>query len=627
MLTADQISYLRDRSEQLMDPITDYLIKDICERVATAGQFTATASYEAWRLQNLGISQRQLKREIAKRLKISQAQVERLLTQSAEAGYNFDMSRFPTSHAIPLSANSSLQQILAATVALAKEDLTNITQTIGFVGSDGVCRELTAAYNQACDFAFQKVSTGAQDYISAIRDATKNLAEKGIRFIDYESGVHTSVEAAVRRNILGGMGLMQEKISQSNHDLLGCNGWEISAHSGSAPDHEPIQGKQYPDKEFEQLNNSLVRRIGTLNCGHSASPIILGVNEPQYTPEELEQFRQENEKGVTFDGKHYTLYDARQRKRKFERTIRKQQRRILVDESLGDQDKLQTDQIRWVRLRQEYARFCKGTGLRMQYDRMETAGFSWKQAKAAENAAKQAKTAEALHEAANIKETAKKIDKIKGSTDGKTIPRSKEVKTESNRTDFVVWDESRGTQSWTEDKKKRLISAEHASVREPVENGILYDANGKRIFRKKGDGSSVEFTPSQIKQMRGGVLTHNHPGADYGCFSPADIEMLRESHLTEIRVATPAGVFSMQRPQRWPSEINGIEKIRKVYYDIDNTIGSDYWNRALRGEMSLVDANNLGQRAVVEEMCKRYRIPFKFDSWDALGKESYESIL
>ena len=385
MLTADQISYLQDRSEQLVDPITEYLIKDICERVATAGQFTATASYEVWRLQNLGISQRQLKKEIAKRLKISLAEAEKILKQSAEVGYNFDISRFPTSHAIPLSANSSLQQILAATVKLAKEDLTNMTQTIGFIGSDGVCRELTDAYNQACDFAFQKISTGAQDYMSAIRDATKNLAEKGIRWIDYESGVHTSMEAAVRRNMMGAMGLMQEQISQSNYDLLGCNGWEISAHAGSAPDHEPYQGKQYPDKEFDSLNNSLKRRIGTLNCGHAKFPIIIGVNEPQYTPEELEQFRRENEEGVTYGGKHYTLYEASQRQRKFERTIRKQKRRILVDESLGDQDKLQADQIKLVRLQDEYIRFSKGTGQRTQYARMETEGFNWKHAKAAES--------------------------------------------------------------------------------------------------------------------------------------------------------------------------------------------------------------------------------------------------
>lgn len=216
MLTAYQIDALRHRSEQLVDPIVDFLIEDIAKRVSEAGQLTGTASYNAWRLQQMGVSQRQLKKEIAKRLKVSQKEAERLLTQAAETGYNFDLSRFPTSHAIPLSANSSLQQILNATAKQAKDDLTNITQTIGFVGSDGVCRELTDAYNQACDFAFQKVSLGAQDFTSAVREATRNLAEKGIRTIDYESGVHTSMEAAVRRNIMGGLGLMQEQIFQIN---------------------------------------------------------------------------------------------------------------------------------------------------------------------------------------------------------------------------------------------------------------------------------------------------------------------------------------------------------------------------------------------------------------------------
>lgn len=412
MLTAAQIETLRTKSEKLLDPITEFLIDDIAKRVATAGQFTATASYEAWKLQELGVSQRKLKKEIAKRLGVSQKEAEKLLTQAAETGYNFDMSRFPNKQAIALSANSSLQQILDATVKLAREDLTNMTQTMGFVGPDGICRELTDAYNAACDFAFQKVNTGAQDYMSAIRDATRNLAEKGIRTIDYESGVHTSMEAAVRRNIMGGMGLMQEQISESNHDLLGCDGWEISAHAGSAPDHEPIQGKQYSDEKYRRLNDSLVRRIGTLNCGHAAFPIIMGVNEPQYTEEELEQFRKQNEDGVTYEGRHYTLYEATQRQRKFERTIRKQKRRILVDEATGDKDKLQTDQIRLVRLRQEYARFSKGVGLPMQHARMETAGFDWKKAKAAEKA----------HEA--LAASAKEVKTIFGTDNAKDLKKA-----------------------------------------------------------------------------------------------------------------------------------------------------------------------------------------------------------
>ena len=209
--------------------------------------------------------------------------------------------------AVPFERNAAIQQIVSAAVQLAQDDISNITQTLGFVCPNGKAVGLTDAYNQACDFAFMKVSTGAQDYNSAIREATRNLVNQGLRVIDYESGVHTSVEAAVRRNIMGGLGLMQEQISRQNHDDFGCDGWEISAHAASAPDHEPIQGRQYSDAEFEQLNNSLVRRIGTLNCGHSAFPIILGVDSPQYTPEELEKFRADNEKGIDYNGRHYTM--------------------------------------------------------------------------------------------------------------------------------------------------------------------------------------------------------------------------------------------------------------------------------------------------------------------------------
>ena len=181
---------------------------------------------------------------------------------------------------------------------------------------------------------------------------------------------------------------MQERISKQNHDDFGCDGWEISAHAASAPDHEPIQGRQYSDANFEKLNNSLVRRIGTLNCGHSAFPIILGVDSPQYTPEELDKFRSDNEKGVDYEGRHYTMYEATQRQRQLERSIRKQKRRILVaEQNPGDKERLQQTQIKYQVLDQEYKRFSKAAGLRLQHERMEMAGFGPKQARAAERTA------------------------------------------------------------------------------------------------------------------------------------------------------------------------------------------------------------------------------------------------
>ena len=384
MLKADEINALRDAAAELTQPITDYLIRDLAQRIAAAGQLTATAQYEVWKLQQLGTSQREVKKHLKKLLKVSNRELRRLLTQSAEAGYNYDIRSLPQVQAIPFHRSEIMQQIVSAAVSLAQDDLTNITQTLGMVDPYGNAHPLQETYRKCMDYAFMQVSTGAADYTTAIREATKNLAEKGVVWIDYESGVHTSLEAAVCRNVMGGLGLMQEQISQRTHDDLGCDGWEIDAHSNSAPDHEPIQGRQYSDAAYTALNNRLVRRIGTLNCGHSAHPIILGVSPPQYSPGELEQMRTANEDGIMYEGRHYTGYEATQRQRNIESAMRRQKRRILVDEATGDSEKLQADQIRLQLQRQEYARFSKAAKLRTQGERAEASGFGWKQARDAQ---------------------------------------------------------------------------------------------------------------------------------------------------------------------------------------------------------------------------------------------------
>lgn len=389
MLTAEQIAALRDKATDLTLPIINYLLQDLAERIAQAGQFTATAQYETWKLQQLGLSQKEIKQKLKKLLKTTNSQIEQLMTQSAEAGYNFDLKQLPSAGAVAFEENAAVQQIVSAAVTLAQDDLSNITQTLGMTDPYGNAQPLQAAYRQCMDFAFTQVSTGATDYNTAVREATRNLVNKGVCIIDYESGVHTSLEAAVRRNVMGGLGLMQEQISKQNHDDMGANGWEIDAHSNSAPDHEPIQGKQYSDADYEALNNSLVRRIGTLNCGHAAFPIILGVSLPQYSTAELEAMRDDNEKGIEYNGKHYTGYEATQRQRQLEAAIRKQKRRILVDEATGDTKKLETDRIKLQTLRQEYNRFSKAAGLRTQAERAEVAGFGYKEANAADKAARE----------------------------------------------------------------------------------------------------------------------------------------------------------------------------------------------------------------------------------------------
>lgn len=375
MLTPEQIEGFRLAAGRLIDPVNTYLLKDIARRIQEAGKLTSTAAYEAWQVEWLGKGRKELERELSQLLGVTRREARKLLRSAARYGYDTTLSRYP-GHLVPFDTNQAIQQIVSAAVTLAGDELKNITQTKAILMVDpyGRYQTLPKAYCACTDYAFQQVFTGAADYNTAIRQACAGIAKHGVS-IAYASGVHTSLEAAVRRNIMGGLGLMTEQISRQNHDDLGCNGWEISAHANSAPDHEPIQGRQYSDKAYDTLNNGLVRRIGTLNCGHVASPIILGVNSPQYSAEELEKFRQDNEAGVTFDGKHYTGYEATQMQRRLERAIRAQRRRVLL---AGPED-IEPHKSRLAVLQQECEWFSKSVGLRTETERLEVSGFGPKQ--------------------------------------------------------------------------------------------------------------------------------------------------------------------------------------------------------------------------------------------------------
>ena len=82
------------------------------------------------------------------------------------------------------------------------------------------------------------------------------------------------------------------------------------------------------------------RPIGTLGCKHIASPIIMGISEPAYSEKELSDMAKRNAEGITYEGKHYTEYEATQFQRKLERAVRKTKRELIGAEESGDKDML-----------------------------------------------------------------------------------------------------------------------------------------------------------------------------------------------------------------------------------------------------------------------------------------------
>ena len=505
-LTPEQIDGLRARMEDIAQPIIDWLLADMAERVAEAGKMTSTAAYEAYRAQALGASRRELKKFLKQQLSFSNREVRRLLRAAAKFSSEDDYDRVGVW--ATEAQKESLEQMTKAAIQLATKDFKNLTQTMGMVDCiTGRPLPLQDAYQQAMDFAFDQISKGAADYETAIRQATRKLASRGVVAIDYASGVSTELGAAVRRNMMGGMGLLVEQITQANHDALGCDGWEISAHAASAPDHEPYQGRQYSDAEYTRLNEeTLKRRIGTLNCGHYPSPIILGVNSPQYTEAELEEFRRANAEGITYEGKHYTAYEATQQRNRIESGIRRQKRRVLVSEKSGDADQLLTDRIKLARLNQEYSRFCKAADLKTRPQRLQQDGFGRRQAAQAGAAGrKHLKTIAETNSGPNTKANLAYIE-------SENYRRAFDGIFKKDKLNSEVCRQTR--------KAIRLNDG-----RQTENYAFIFEDGSKVITGKSGAfGGSIDGSCLSGKANGSVVLTHNHPLSS--SFSSDDIELL-----------------------------------------------------------------------------------------------------
>lgn len=365
-MTSAQRDGLKDAVLALTEPMIDDLVKDISRRIKGAGAITETAEYQIYRAQALGASKKEVERRVAEQLKLQEEVISSLFE------YVLDKS-------LAYEDNGSLQQMADAYAEMTKSKTAEMLQNLWGTAPDGQVLPLQDAYARALDFAFRETATGVLDMETAIRRAVMPLAKRGLRTIEQKSGRSIGIEYACRRYIMDQLGALDDEVQKANHDRLGCDGWEISAHAACAPDHEPIQGRQYSDAEYEQLNNSLQRRIGHLNCGHTASPIILGVNAPQYTEAELKQFAEDNERGITYNGKHYTLYQAGQEQATMENAIRNLRRQILADEETKSPD-LQKHQIRLRVLQSEYIKFCKAANLPTRNERLQVAGFGRSQA-------------------------------------------------------------------------------------------------------------------------------------------------------------------------------------------------------------------------------------------------------
>lgn len=489
-MTAEQRAGLSDAALAMTQPCIDELIKDISRRVQKAGAITDTAEYQLYRAQALGESKKAIEQAVSKQIGISEEVIANLFEYVADKSLSLD-------------ENGSLKRMTEAYTRMTQSKTRELLRDLWADTPEGKVQPLQTAYARAMDFAFRQVATGTLDLNTAIRRAVTPLAKRGLRTIEQKSGRSVGIEYACRRYIMDQLGQLDDEIQHADHDALGCDGWEISAHAACAPDHEPIQGRQYGDAEFEKLNNSLQRRIGHLNCGHTANPIILGVNAPQYTKAQLQKFKDDNERGVVYNGYRYTLYEAGQEQSRIENGIRLIKRQILADEETESPD-LQKHQIKLRVVQAEYARFCKAVGLPTRSERLQVAGFGRSQSNRAVWAYKKA----APEQLRDVEIAGHKLYSV---TDERirAVPKPF-FQGVSNKVNGLAQEYARGVLK----KVQRLEVGTEAVVN--------FTKDGKCTGYYVGGQNSMKVKPPEVQVPY--YSLHNHPSN--GILSPEDIQQL-----------------------------------------------------------------------------------------------------
>lgn len=386
--TPELLDALPEELAELFRSLEITLLEEICERLKIADNLNEVTVQDIRALRSIGIDLNDIKKAISKTSEVGMDKLDKLFGDVVARNQKYygelvDLAEITKPER--LIDETDLDAIKRQT----KKELTNLTQSMGFLVTEGgrkIMQPPAKAYQWALDNAETQVFFGGISYREAIKNAVKQLADSGIRQVDYESGHVDQVDVAVRRAVMTGINQICQKYAEQSVEYLETDLVEVSAHQGARDtgigpeNHKEWQGKVY--RWIEKPGNSkgeypgfiettgygTGEGLGGWNCRHHFYPFYEGVSERTYTDEQLANI---DPPPFAYQGKEYTAYEATQKQRMIERTVRKLTRRREALKSAGLNDEAQDVNARIRRLKAEYTNFSKAAGLPEQQERMK----------------------------------------------------------------------------------------------------------------------------------------------------------------------------------------------------------------------------------------------------------------
>ena len=373
--------YKKRLSRQIEKHFSDLeirIMEDIVRRIRKTGKITSTADWQINRLRILGYSSEDIEQMLKETLNKSYPEMFELYDKVIDWEYvrNKEVYEQVNAEFIPYEENEELQQITEALIRQSGDDLQNITKSLGFYLDYGtgekVLTPLAQVYQKYLDAACMDIVSGAFDYNTVIRRVVTQLTNSGLRQIDYASGRANRIDVAARRAVMTGVSQLSGKISEMNAEKLGTEHFEVEWHAGARPTHAVWQGRVYSKEEL-----TTVCGLGTVtgllgaNCYHMYYPFGPGISVRNWTDEWLEEQNRKENTPKSFNGKEYTLYEAKQRQRQMETCMRAQREKVeLLKKGDADPDDIMIARAKYQGQLNEYSRFCKKMGLTEERERI-----------------------------------------------------------------------------------------------------------------------------------------------------------------------------------------------------------------------------------------------------------------
>lgn len=358
------------------------ILEEICSRLKISGELNEVTVQDIRVLRSHGIDLSEIEKAIQRTANISRKELDKLLDEVVERNQRYYTDLIDLAGVTQPETLVSVEDTWAI-YEQTRGELSNLTRSMGFLVDNGRTMLAPAkAYQWALDSAEMQVMSGAISYNQAIKGAVKQLAESGLRMVDYESGHRDHIDVAARRAVMTGVSQICAKYTEQSAEYLETPYFEVSAHIGARDkgigwqNHKAWQGRVYSVRAEDKYPNiyevcglGYVDGLEGANCRHIRTVFVDGVMGRTYTDEELAHIDDGHD--VDFEEKHYTAYEATQKQRQVERTIRKLKREQTAYKAAGLTEDAQAVTARIRRMNKEYKSFSEAAGLPLQRERMQ----------------------------------------------------------------------------------------------------------------------------------------------------------------------------------------------------------------------------------------------------------------